>query len=132
MVHQEVIVGRKEKGFKGCFWDLPKFKMAAGGGGWIALSICSFRNRRKSKQVWWPANKVKRMFAAGRTNKLFQMLFKDQIRWGLERSLDLCFLGLSALMEKPLVCMSDKKLGGPIFYFLIFYSEVSFINILIV
>ena len=25
-------MGGKEKGFKGCFWDLPKFKMAVGGG----------------------------------------------------------------------------------------------------
>ena len=35
-------------------------------------------------------------------------------------------------MKKPLEDMSDKGLGGTILYFLIFYSEVSFINISII
>ena len=46
--------------------------------------------------------------------------------------MDLGFLGVSASIKKALECMSDKKLGGTILYILIFYSEVSLINILIV
>ena len=60
------------------------------------------------------------------------MLFKDQTRWELERSLGLSLHGLLALMKKLLEDMSDKGLGGTILYFLIFYSEVSFINISII
>lgn len=70
--------------------------------------------------------------AAGKTDKLFQMLVKDQIRWGLEWSLDLGLHGLLALMKKPLEGMSDKSKEGTTLHFLIFYSEVSFINISIV
>ena len=35
-------MGGKEKGFKGCFWDLPKFKMAVGGGGGGAVDSTEY------------------------------------------------------------------------------------------